>query len=833
MGVPGLWDVLRPAAQTRSLTHLAVVDGFQANPAGLRGLRVGIDASIWFFHAAYGREGENPELRTLFFRCARLMSMPFLPLFVFDGPRRPNIKRGKRITGKDHWLVNGMKEIIEAFGFEWRMAPGEAEAELAYLNSTGLIDAIMSDDVDNFLFGARVVIRNPSISLSGNRSHSLKNSAGKNDGNHSAVFTSDAIATHTSVGLSRGGLILIGLLSGGDYHQAGLPRCGPNIACGLARCGFGDQLLEAANSFEAHELPAFLDRWRESLRHELRTNSKGHLGTKKPSLAKAVDDDFPSIDVLLSYAKPITSENDKTAKRKHVPPKWRSEPDLGKIAHLCEIHFEWGIRDIIIKRFRTVLWPSAILQCLRQLVLETDKHAGRHALPSASTRPLPISSSDAAGTPSKLLAAHLSSMRFEDSGSEDTPDRLVVKIHSRRSHASTDGILEYRLEVAPAELVRQCNTGIQGIRKPADTTFDAYASDLDDGSADGGKDSAMLDPNSHIRVWMPACVVELALPHLVHEFENKAATKKGNPRKARRTERKAPASQTPKKQSSKSISRTFDERHRHSSSDGLEKHILPPTQPSSSSASVSGLASPKSSTFSLLNVRLNSILDDEESSVPVYDLSSDPETISQSSKPQGKKNLHGPANATKKSTATPSIRPFPMAFTDDELGSSEDESDVLPGPLMRPSVGSQKPQYHSYDRRFGTTLPSPSKSSKSPRKPTNHPSPKRRAVPPASDSYRTGSRPSQSMEPSVTRVPTARSKTSTQSATAQDTSVIEISTDSETDDNGHPGIASKIAPLMLARSRAAGQGGTSRKYQGDPTVNHGARRQNNEIIDLT
>jgi Holliday junction resolvase YEN1 len=38
-------------------------------------------------------------------------------------------------------------------------APGEAEAELAYLNSTGVIDAILSDDVDNFLFGARVVIR--------------------------------------------------------------------------------------------------------------------------------------------------------------------------------------------------------------------------------------------------------------------------------------------------------------------------------------------------------------------------------------------------------------------------------------------------------------------------------------------------------------------------------------------------------------------------------------------------------------------------------------------------------------------------------------------------
>ena len=69
-----------------------------------------------------------------------------------------------------------MKGFIEAFGFEWRMvcskfflacqrsaeyskAPGEAEAELAYLNSIGIIDAVLSDDVDNFLFGANTVIR--------------------------------------------------------------------------------------------------------------------------------------------------------------------------------------------------------------------------------------------------------------------------------------------------------------------------------------------------------------------------------------------------------------------------------------------------------------------------------------------------------------------------------------------------------------------------------------------------------------------------------------------------------------------------------------------------
>jgi len=38
-------------------------------------------------------------------------------------------------------------------------APGEAEAELAFLNRTGVIDAVLSDDVDTFVFGGTTVVR--------------------------------------------------------------------------------------------------------------------------------------------------------------------------------------------------------------------------------------------------------------------------------------------------------------------------------------------------------------------------------------------------------------------------------------------------------------------------------------------------------------------------------------------------------------------------------------------------------------------------------------------------------------------------------------------------
>lgn len=48
------------------------------------------------------RSGENPELRTLFFRLARLLRLPVHAVFVFDGPGRPIKKRGVRVVAADH-----------------------------------------------------------------------------------------------------------------------------------------------------------------------------------------------------------------------------------------------------------------------------------------------------------------------------------------------------------------------------------------------------------------------------------------------------------------------------------------------------------------------------------------------------------------------------------------------------------------------------------------------------------------------------------------------------------------------------------------------------------
>ncbi|KAI0341275.1 hypothetical protein BDW22DRAFT_343822 [Trametopsis cervina] len=595
MGVPGLWATLREAGVPRSLTDIAVTDGFlAANPphgaaSHPRAFRIGIDASIWFVHAEYGKEGENPELRTIFFRLTKLLQVPFLPLFVFDGPLRPEMKRGKLIDMKPSWMVEGLKTMIDAFGFEWRTAPGEAEAELAYLNQIGVIDAVLTDDVDTLVFGATLVIRNQSKNLTGNRAHDLNNADGRDDKNHTMTFAAEDIRSNPKVNLTQEGLILIALLSGGDYSK-GVEGCGPQVAACLAQCGFGESLVNKIRSLslsitlglqtngpsgsrkasktrvtlgtaEQAELMRWLKTWREEVCLELRTNSRGFMKKKSPSLAAKIlqSNWVPDIQVLMAYINPVTSEEraianalmrlfedspreatprfevDQTvanAKREVAADLrskivWAQDPDIAAIARVCEDRFEWGVKDIIIKRFRSWLWSGIVCRMLRRGTIHIDNSSSRSATPIGSQRTVTaarleslVMSSPRKGRPRRPL--HNGDSSDEDS---DKKDRIVVKIHSSRNHASTDGLLEYRLEVDPSSFVKAVEDGIEGKREMPKTgwTDSEGEADDDDDAPKKGKKTPAAAPTDHLRMWMPASIVRIVLPDMVQLFEDKTA----------------------------------------------------------------------------------------------------------------------------------------------------------------------------------------------------------------------------------------------------------------------------------------------------------------------
>ena len=76
--------------------------------------------------AAKARHGQtqNPELTALLMRCERLAQLPITPHFIFDGPERPALKRGKVVKGTDHWLVDPFKAILDAYGFRHTAVSG-------------------------------------------------------------------------------------------------------------------------------------------------------------------------------------------------------------------------------------------------------------------------------------------------------------------------------------------------------------------------------------------------------------------------------------------------------------------------------------------------------------------------------------------------------------------------------------------------------------------------------------------------------------------------------------------------------------------------------------
>ncbi|KAF8128272.1 PIN domain-like protein [Boletus edulis] len=318
MGVRGLWPILACARDERSLTEFAANEGFQSGvgASGVKLLTVGVDASVWMhsvcpvFRYNHAGAGANPELRTLFYRLAALLSIPLHAVFIFDGPARPREKRQKHVRRPHHWLAPAFQEMLTVFGFAWHEGPGEAEAELAVLSQNGLIDAVLTTDNDALVFGAT-----PGILT------------------EFEIYTDYAVAN--AAGLSHGDLLLIALLSGGDY-DGGIPHCGIKTAYGVSRYKLGDNLVHAFTT----KGPETVD-----FNHFLSWYT-----------CQLIPASFPCPNVLWQYICPVTSFSapavDGPVAQTSIDHVINSrQPSLSTLTLFCTSKFGWDT-NVVIQKMR-------------------------------------------------------------------------------------------------------------------------------------------------------------------------------------------------------------------------------------------------------------------------------------------------------------------------------------------------------------------------------------------------------------------------------------------------------------------------------------------------
>jgi Holliday junction resolvase YEN1 len=120
--------------------------------------------------------------------------------------------------------------------------------------------------------------------------------------------------------------------------KAGLDGCGWKTARLLAQSELATSLFVAASTSTSRSgLRDFLCDWRKKLRIRLAFDPQNILGRRYPSLANNVTDKFPTIDLILQYAQPLTSW--KTDQMPNTA-SWQSRQfHLTEIAALCEKFF--------------------------------------------------------------------------------------------------------------------------------------------------------------------------------------------------------------------------------------------------------------------------------------------------------------------------------------------------------------------------------------------------------------------------------------------------------------------------------------------------------------
>ncbi|NXM69910.1 EXO1 Exonuclease, partial [Serilophus lunatus] len=182
MGIQGLLQFIKEAAEPSHVKKY-------------KGLAVAVDTYCWLHKGAYAcaeklARGEPTDLYVAF--CMKLVDMllsfGIKPILVFDGctlpskkevekarreKRQANLLKGKQLLQEGrlsearecfgrsvnvtHAMAHEVIKAARARGVDCIVAPYEADAQLAYLNKSGIVQAIITEDSDLLAFGCKKV----------------------------------------------------------------------------------------------------------------------------------------------------------------------------------------------------------------------------------------------------------------------------------------------------------------------------------------------------------------------------------------------------------------------------------------------------------------------------------------------------------------------------------------------------------------------------------------------------------------------------------------------------------------------------------------------------
>ena len=228
MTVSNLWAVLDEAGCGRPVK----INDFNFT----RGQQtiLAVDLSIWICEGiastALSTFHSDPALHLVYTRTIKLLRLGLGLVFVAEGLRRSIRTEGGggdkvivRRSGSQFLDACRRCEImLKALGVPVVRADAEAEALCALLDSSGVVDGVISNDGDCFLFGARTIYTNFTLE------NLEEGKVMRYDSKRltAIVGSLDSDVQTRKIGLCREDLIAFSMISGSDMCGAGVLNCG-------------------------------------------------------------------------------------------------------------------------------------------------------------------------------------------------------------------------------------------------------------------------------------------------------------------------------------------------------------------------------------------------------------------------------------------------------------------------------------------------------------------------------------------------------------------------------------------------------------------------------